>query len=156
MTLVDMSEYNDREKFIKEIAKEMYPDLDPNTAYFRLIQNDEYYKMCFKLYDELSETKETIATIVSKEIYLHCPGCGYGFTHELNSSGKTVGGVSGASAGAILGAKVGIAMGPFGAIAGTIPGAVLGAIFGKNIGNNYDKPRCPSCGIKFEIPNSLI
>lgn len=93
----------------------------------------------------------------SKEnfVYVHCPSCGYGFSHEKAIGGKITGGAGGATAGAVLGAKVGIAMGPLGAIAGTIPGAILGGIFGKSFGNKYDKPRCPKCATKFEIPNNL-
>jgi DNA-directed RNA polymerase subunit RPC12/RpoP len=95
--------------------------------------------------------KETI-----KKIYLHCPSCGYGFTHELIIDGKVKGGLGGVAAGALLGGKIGLALGPFGAMAGTIPGAILGGIFGKNIGNDFDKPRCPDCGTKFQIPRSLL
>lgn len=155
MSLVDMSEYDEREEFMKEMAKKIYPNLDPNIAYFRLLRNDEHYKMCYDMYDELSKSEEKKTKTPSKEIFVHCPGCGYGFTHELLSNGKAVGGISGASAGAILGAKVGIAMGPLGAIAGTIPGAILGGLFGNNLGNNYDNPRCPNCNTKFQIPSSL-
>lgn len=92
---------------------------------------------------------------IQKKLNLHCPACGFGFTHIVSIDGKIKGGVGGAAAGAILGGKIGIALGPLGAIAGTIPGAILGSIFGKDIGNNYDKPRCPNCGTKFEIPTSL-
>lgn len=121
MSLVDMSEDEDKERkeFMKEMAKEIYPNLEPNIAYTYLLFNDKNYKMCNDIYEELTNPVVSNVKTPSKEIFVHCPGCGYGFTHELLSNGKTVGGISGASAGAILGAKVGIAMGPLGAIAGT-------------------------------------
>jgi DNA-directed RNA polymerase subunit RPC12/RpoP len=92
---------------------------------------------------------------IQEKMYIHCPSCGYGFSHAKQNKGKLTGGASGLAAGAMLGAKVGIAMGPLGAIAGTIPGAILGGLFGKDIGKKYDNPRCPSCGTKFQIPESL-
>ncbi|HEY9169195.1 MAG TPA: hypothetical protein VIN72_06885 [Lutibacter sp.] len=88
-------------------------------------------------------------------VTVHCPSCGYKFSHNIKIEGAATGGVGGVIAGALTGAKFGIAGGPLGAIAGTIPGAILGGIFGKNIGKGFDNPRCPSCGSKFVIPNSL-
>jgi outer membrane lipoprotein SlyB len=88
-------------------------------------------------------------------INVHCPSCGYKFSHQIKNDGKITGGVGGIAGGAMLGAKIGIAMGPLGAIAGTVPGAILGGIFGKDLGGKFDNPRCPSCGIKFVIPSSL-
>ncbi len=90
-----------------------------------------------------------------QKLFLYCPNCGEGFTHKVLIDGKLKGGIGGAAAGAIIGAKMGIALGPLGAIAGTIPGAIIGSLFGKDIGNRYDKPRCPNCGTKFEIPDSF-
>lgn len=157
--LVDMSgEEKDemRDEFMEEMAKEIYPNFEPSVAYMKLVSDRDNYKMCYDLYYKLkNEDEASKAKYTSKKLFVHCPGCGFGFTHELLSNGKSLGGIGGASAGAILGAKVGIAMGPLGAIAGTIPGAILGGLFGNNLGNNYDKPRCPNCGTKFEIPNSL-
>ena len=108
------------------------------------------------------ETREALRQIDERQkcenenfVYVHCPSCGYGFAHEKLIGGKITGGTGGAAAGAILGAKVGIAMGPLGAIAGTIPGAILGGVFGKNFGNKFDKPRCPKCAEKFELPSNL-
>ena len=83
---------------------------------------------------------------------IFCPKCGYKFLHEVNITGKAVGGGSGAAAGAAIGAKIGLVAGPFGAIAGTIPGAILGAIFGAKAGESYDNPQCPSCSAKFQLP----
>lgn len=156
MSLVDMSENNKftpREEMWFKMAEELYPNLNKFDAFDAFVNNKKQFDECNALFDKYSNQKND--EINAKEIFVHCPGCGYGFTHEPLSNGKAVGGISGASAGAILGAKVGIAMGPLGAIAGTIPGAILGGIFGNNIGNNYDKPRCPNCGTKFEIPDSL-
>ena len=90
-----------------------------------------------------------------KKVIVHCPSCGYKFSHKISISGTATGGIGGIIAGAITGAKIGIAGGPFGAIAGTIPGAILGGIFGKNIGNGFDNPRCPNCSTKFSVPNNL-
>ncbi|MET7029808.1 hypothetical protein [Sediminicola luteus] len=90
-----------------------------------------------------------------EKVYVHCPSCGYGFTHKKKFSGKITGGSGGAAAGAMLGAKVGLAMGPLGAMAGTIPGAILGGIFGKDLGKKYDNPRCPLCATSFSLPNNL-
>ena len=83
---------------------------------------------------------------------LFCPNCGEEFEHEISITGKAVGGTGGAAAGAALGAKIGIVAGPIGAIAGTIPGALLGAIFGSQAGDTFDKPQCPKCGTKFDLP----
>lgn len=88
-------------------------------------------------------------------IKVYCPKCGHGFDHEVLTNGQVTGGIGGASAGAILGGKIGLALGPFGAIAGTIPGAILGGYFGKNIGTDFDKPTCPNCSTKFQIPTSF-
>ncbi len=90
-----------------------------------------------------------------KNIFVHCPSCGYGFNHEITSTGKLTGGIGGAAAGAALGAKIGIVAGPLGGIAGTIPGALLGGIFGKQGGAHYDKPTCPKCSTKFFVPDNL-
>ena len=90
-----------------------------------------------------------------EKVYVHCPSCGEGFSHSKQSGGKVTGGVGGATAGAILGAKLGIVMGPLGAMAGTIPGAIIGGLFGQDFGKKYDNPRCPNCGIKFQLPDSL-
>lgn len=87
--------------------------------------------------------------------FVYCPSCGFGFKHEVNSTGKIIGGGGGAAAGATLGAKIGIVAGPLGAIAGTVPGAILGAIFGASAGNNLDKPQCPKCSTKFSMPSGL-
>lgn len=90
-----------------------------------------------------------------KKVIVHCPSCGYKFSHKISIGGTATGGIGGMAAGAALGAKIGIAGGPFGAIAGTIPGAILGGLFGKNIGKGIDNPRCPSCSTKFSVPNNL-
>jgi hypothetical protein len=86
---------------------------------------------------------------------IFCPKCGFGFKFKRNDDGKITGGLGGAVAGAIIGANTGIALGPLGAIAGTIPGFILGGVFGKNLGNDYDKPICPKCDTKFEVPNNF-
>ena len=90
-----------------------------------------------------------------EKIFVHCPVCGKGFKHENDSNGKTVGLLGGAAAGATIGAKFGLILGPIGAVAATIPGAVLGGIFGKDYGKKFDMPRCPNCGTKFQLPESL-
>ena len=103
--------------------------------------------------DENKEGKElVVSNEENKNVFVYCPSCGFGFKHELSSTGKTTGGVGGAAAGAALGAKVGIVAGPIGAIAGTIPGAILGAIFGAQGGAHFDKPVCPKCETKFSAP----
>lgn len=86
---------------------------------------------------------------------VHCPKCGYKFTHYPSNQGKVTGSAAGIFGGAVLGSKIGLALGPLGAIAGTIPGAIFGGLFGSNIGSNFDKARCPSCGTNFEIPENL-
>lgn len=156
MSLVDMSEDNKltpRQEMWFTMAKALYPNLSEFEAFNVFVKNKKQFDECNALFDEYSNQKKT--EIKAKEVFVHCPRCGYGFAHKLLSNGKSLGGISGASAGAILGAKVGIAMGPLGAIAGTVPGAILGAVFGNNLGNNYDNPRCPNCNTKFQIPNSL-
>ena len=90
-----------------------------------------------------------------KKVMVHCPSCGYKFSHTITIGGTATGGIGGMAAGAALGAKIGIVGGPLGAIAGTIPGAILGGLFGKNIGKGFDNPRCPSCSTKFSVPNNL-
>jgi hypothetical protein len=105
-------------------------------------------KWLTELFEKKEESKEGF-------VFVHCPSCGYSFSHEKLIGGKIAGGAGGATTGAILGAKIGIALGPLGAIAGTIPGAILGGVFGRNLGNKYDKPRCPKCSTKFEIPENL-
>jgi hypothetical protein len=92
---------------------------------------------------------------MSNKIYIHCPACGFAFSHTKEDKGKNLGGFSGAAAGATLGAKVGITFGPIGAIAGTVPGAVLGFFYGKELGDKFDRPRCPSCGTKFQLPEGF-
>lgn len=154
MTLVDLNDDNKltpREEMWFEMATALYPNLSTSDAINEFFKDKKKFKECNDLFDKYSSQIEK-SEIKTKEVFVHCPACGYGFAHEILFNGKVLGGVGGASAGAILGAKVGIAMGPLGAIAGTIPGAILGGIFG----NNYDKPRCPNCGTKFEIPNSLM
>jgi hypothetical protein len=89
------------------------------------------------------------------KVFVHCPACGKGFTHENVSNGKSIGLFGGAAAGATVGAKIGLFLGPIGAIGGTIPGAILGGVFGKNYGKKFDRPRCPNCGTNFQLPESL-
>jgi len=84
---------------------------------------------------------------------LFCPNCGTNFEHEISNTGKTIVGTGGVATGAALGAKIGIVAGPLGAIAGTIPGAILGGIFGTKGGDYFDKPQCPECETKFELPS---
>lgn len=83
---------------------------------------------------------------------IHCPKCGFQFSHGTTQKGKAFGGVGGAATGAALGARIGIVGGPIGAMAGTIPGAILGAIFGAKTGGYFDKPTCPECGTTFATP----
>ena len=159
MSLVDMKDdeeykHPSKELFVMQVAAEIYPHLEIMEAYNKILNDRKSYNSIVKEYDEWTYPNNKVQAS-SKEIFIYCPGCSYGFNHKLINDGKTAGGIGGASAGAILGAKIGIAMGPLGAIAGTVPGAILGAVFGNNLGNNYDKPRCPNCGTKFDIPNSL-
>jgi hypothetical protein len=92
---------------------------------------------------------------MSDKVYVHCPACGMGFVHLTENSGKTAGGVGGAGAGAILGAKAGLLFGPAGSAVGAVAGGIFGGLTGKNFGDTFDRPRCPGCGTKFQLPAGM-
>ena len=93
--------------------------------------------------------------IMSNKVYVHCPACGTGFVHLVESSGKAAGGLGGAAAGATLGAKMGLFGGPAGAAVGAVAGGLFGALTGKSFGDKFDRPRCPGCGVKFQMPEGM-
>jgi len=92
---------------------------------------------------------------MSDKVYVHCPSCGTGFVHRTDNTGKNVGGLGGAAAGATMGGKAGLFFGPLGAGAGAIIGGIIGGVAGKNIGDKMYCPRCPQCGVKFQLPSGL-
>jgi outer membrane lipoprotein SlyB len=92
---------------------------------------------------------------MSEKAYVHCPACGLGFVHIKENDGKKAGGLGGAAAGATLGAKAGLVLGPGGSALGAIAGGLFGAVTGKNFGSKFDRPRCPQCGVKFQLPEGL-
>jgi hypothetical protein len=77
---------------------------------------------------------------MSNKVYVHCPACGFGFVHMVENSGKAAGGLGGAAAGATLGANA---------------GGIFGALTGKSFGDKFDRPRCPGCGVKFQMPEGM-
>jgi len=105
----------------------------------------------------------------NEKIWLVCPNpnCKEGFVHFIDESGKKLLGIVGAAAGgtvgakagvlggvlsgALVGAKGGLLGGPIGLVAGVIVGSVVGLGAGKKFGEKFDKPRCPKCGVKFDI-----
>ena len=152
-------ELKKRNKQITSEINILYNDLKQNNGVDKTVIDRLSIKLNGLLYYDYTIKK--IENIIKPEIAenikieLFCPNCGYKFRHKIKLIGKGGGIISGALTGASIGAKFGIAGGPLGAIAGTIPGAVLGAIFGKNLGNNFDKPICPKCRTKFDIPAKL-
>ncbi len=91
MSLVDMSEQEDnkltsREEMWIKMASELYPNLRPSEALNAFFKNKKQFEEFNSLFDKEFNRKTT--EIKGKEVFVHCPGCGYGFAHELLSDGK--------------------------------------------------------------------
>jgi predicted RNA-binding Zn-ribbon protein involved in translation (DUF1610 family) len=105
--------------------------------------------------------------MMAKKAKIECPHCGKTIILIKSVKGRvivtTVSGAVLATAGGFLGAGIGATIGvatggtatpatiPLG-IAGGVFAAVVGLGVGYVIGNKIDKPHCPSCGGKFDLP----
>lgn len=83
-----------------------------------------------------------------------CPNCGKVFVTPRGWRGKMGGMKAGIAAGFTLGGSVGLVAGPLGGISGAIPGAIIGAGIGLWGGTQFDKRKCPQCGVRFTPPSA--
>jgi hypothetical protein len=51
--------------------------------------------------------------------------------------------------------EAGLIGGPAGAAVGALAGGIFGALTGKSFGDKFDRPRCPGCGVKFQMPEGM-
>lgn len=124
---------------------------------FKKNGKDALIKFLDEIFNDEKRTVVEKSTIIQRDentVFLHCPNCGFKFSHNIETNGKFTGLIGGATVGGVLGSSIGIA-GAFGAISGTLPAVIIVGFLGKLFGENFDKPKCVKCSVKFHIPSDI-